>query len=290
MRRTVMTHSMQTFRMRSLVTFVTAMVIFAGCKEEITGPDNTEDAPDLPPISVFQMDFGDFSATKPIVGKAQDGHAIPRISAGGNWTFAALNVGLWKTLITLGMVVPVAAFGEAFNHQAEHQGDGSWVRSYSFTPPLGVRHTAALRAIVSVTGIQWEMRISKEGAFTDFLWYTGASNLLLTQGTWRLNKEPDNPTPWIDIEWHRNLQDNTTDIKYTNAIPGGSENGGYIFFRTTTDVIYNRFFDVYNKGQDNLTNIEWHRTTKKGHVKDSNHFGDDDWHCWDQSLNNGTCP
>jgi hypothetical protein len=128
------------------------------------------------------------------------------------------------------------------------------------------------------------MYISKETEYTDFLWYSGWSNDPASEGTWTLNDHPGNPSPVIGIVWHRNLQDNTGDIKYTNIVPGGQENGGYIFHGTTTDTTYNAFYNIYNKGKDNLILINWNCTTLAGQVSDSLHFGDSAWHCWDSNL------
>ena len=134
------------------------------------------------------------------------------------------------------------------------------------------------------------MYISKEGGYTDFLWFSGVSNLPLTEGTWTLNHDPNDPTPYIGVEWHRDLSVGTADIKYTNIVPGGSENGGYISYGITTETPYDAFYDIYNKGQDNHTDIEWNTTTLEGHVKDLRVFLDNDWHCWNSDLEDIICP
>jgi hypothetical protein len=79
-------------------------------------------------------------------------------------------------------------------------------------------------------------------------------------------------------------------VKYTNVVPDGPENGGYIDTQYTGGVPYDHIWDIYNKGQDNHTNIEWSQATGEGRVKDYNHFADDDWHCWDVTRTNITCP
>ncbi len=66
-------------------------------------------------------------------------------------------------------------------------------------------------------------------------------------------------------------------------------NGGYISHGTTLNYL-NRFYHIYNKSLDNLTEMEWSSVNKDGHVKDLNHFGDDLWHCWDTSLKDVVCP
>lgn len=38
-----------------------------------------------------------------------------------------------------------------------------------------------------------------------------------------------------------------------------------------------------------FTEIMWNETTKEGRVKDTMHFGDTDWHCWDADLQDTDC-
>ena len=52
---------------------------------------------------------------------------------------------------------------------------------------------------------------------------------------------------------------------------------------------YDAMYDIFNKGQNNLTEIKWNRTSKDGRVKDPAHFGDEDWHCWNHLLEDTTC-
>ena len=80
------------------------------------------------------------------------------------------------------------------------------------------------------------------------------------------------------------------DIKYTNIEPGGAENGGYIFYGKTTDTTYDAYYHIYNKGQDNLTEIEWNLTSKAGRIKDEKHYSDTDWHYWDENLDDIPAP
>ena len=57
----------------------------------------------------------------------------------------------------------------------------------------------------------------------------------------------------IGIEWHRDTEAGTADIKYTNIVPGGPENGGYIHFGVTGGYPHDAFYDIYNKGKENHT-------------------------------------
>jgi len=263
--------------------------------------------PELPPLPSFLMDLSTFESAGG-ASSAVPSNAILQFAAFKsplktaspfgdavwgdytNWSFAAFQVGLWTVIITVGMAVPVAAFVAAFHNIPLQQTDGSWVWSYSVRV-AGSVYSARLRGQYIPQGVRWEMFISKEGEFTDFLWYYGESDLPPTGGFWILYDKPTHPVELIRIDWHQNAADGASDIRYTNIEPGGRENGGYIFHRISPkDAPYDAYADIYNKGQDNHTYIEWNRTTQEGRVKDFKHFGDNDWHCWNGLHENIPCP
>ena len=275
-------------RIVTACVFVLGMLPWGtGCGTNLQPPPDVP--PELPPADTLVMDFGDFANGD--AGKRafdRNDATVAQVGAGENWRWAALHVGVWNVIITVGLVVPVAAFLESFNHTPEQQEDGSWVWSYDVTVG-GVVHSAALHALAVGGDIEWRMVVSKEGFYSDFEWFTGVSNLIGTEGAWTLNKNPDDPGPFVGIEWHRDPDSETGDLKYTNIVPSGPENGGYIFHGTTGEA-HNAFYDIYNKGQDNLKNIEWNRMTKDGRIRDPARFGNDAWHCWDTALQDVECP
>ena len=271
-----------------LILFSILLFSFASCdnEDEINNPAGTP--PEMPPVSSL-IDFNEFPLSGSL-GKISENSNFDEIATKANWGWASFNVIVWQTIVTTGMAIPVAAFAESFNHEAERQEDGRWLWTYDFTPFTGIKYTASLYADVSTTSVTWEMYISKEDEYTDFLWYTGESDLLATSGTWVIYAEPANPTEWIGIEWNRNPSENTADVKYTNIKPDDDENGGYIFFGITADEQYNAFYEIFNKGEDNLISVRWNRTSKAGSVMDTLHFGDSDWHCWDETREDIDCP
>ena len=270
-----------------LVLLLIGLIVLSSCKDnEISDPK--EAAPEMPPVSSMKIDFTNFPNSTGLL-KNNAGLNYYETQTMENWGWASLNAVVWQTLVTAGMIVPVAAFTESFNHEAELQTDGTWLWRYEFTPVTGIKHTASLIAELDFEEVKWEMYITKENVYADFLWFSGQSDLLATEGTWNINFEPNNPTPWIGIEWHRNPVDGTADIKYTNIVPGGAENGGYISYGKTNDLTYNAFYEIFNKGEDNMTSIKWNLTSHIGRVKDSKHFGDSDWHCWDEDLQDVVC-
>ncbi len=276
------------FNLAMVLAIVIVCGLGLGCGDDDRTPadpvDTGSEAPELPPQSTFIMGFSDFEATGAADSRERPEYAL----AGTNWGHAAFRVGVWNLLIGIGMSVPSAAFAAAFQHPAEQLADSSWEWTYTVT--VGVEHTCRLNGKVVGEEVQWRMYLTKDGFFEDYLWYHGSHNLTLTEGSWTLNRDPALRNPFISIEWHRDPVANTADLTYTNIIPGDHENGGYITFGSTADTRYDRFYDIYNAGLDNLTEIEWNHTTLAGRIRDSNLFGDTDWNCWDTLLENTDCP
>jgi hypothetical protein len=249
----------------------------------VTGCGGASGAPTIPPVETFVIPFEDFS-------NSGTGDLICFDTGNqSNWNFAAFTVGVWSAIITVGLAVPVAAFRASFQHTPVQQDDGSWIWSYSVN--IGnATYTAELHAQFITEGVHWAMNISKAAEYEDFLWYYGECNLPATEGFWVLKQSPVVPNDLVGINWSRNISAGTYAVRYTNIVPGGPENGGYIDTQYTKGVPYDHIWDMYNKSGDNHTYIEWSSTTGAGRLKDLNHFGDDDWHCWDSTRMNVTCP
>lgn len=270
---------MMTYRRRFVSGLCIAAMMTLGCNDA-TAPG--DEPPEIPPLNSLFVDFSDFTSNPLQVA------AVPSAEAAGpNWGRAAVVVGVWNVALTVTLAVPVAAFVVSFTQQPEGS-EGAWVWSYDFMA-LGVQHHARLEASPVPTGIRWEMYITKDGEFTDFLWFSGESNLQGTSGTWSLNMNPSEATSFIDIEWNQTAGRETFDTRFTNVITGAPENGSYIFHGVTEDPVYDAFYQVYGVVNDNLTEIEWNRTTKEGRTRDPLYFGDSDWHCWNSALNDVAC-
>jgi len=256
-----------------IVLLVLALV--TGCKK------NDEPAPALPPQSSFVMDFGDFSNPDDTLGSRE-------IGTYQNWGFAYTNVVVWNTFLTVGLAVPVASFIESFNHEAiYHPNQDNWTWSYNVTVGLVV-YEAELTGYLESDSVVWEMRITKGNEYAGFLWYHGKSAMDQSGGYWILNDNPLNPNTLLQIDWN-NYADGTADIRYTNIVPGGNENGSNIFYATLTGEM-NRTYEIYIASTDNTTDIEWSSVYHNGHVSDPHHYGDNNWHCWDLNLMDVECP
>ena len=258
-----------------LVTLVLTSVL-AGCNK-----DENEPAPQLPPESSFVMSFEDFSNP--------DDTLSPReINSYHNWGISYATVTVWNTIITVGLAVPVASFLESFNHEAiYHPDEQNWTWSYNVITG-GHTYEAELTGYLEADSVVWEMRVTKSNQYADFLWYWGKSHINRTGGYWILREKPANPNEMLRINWNQD-SNGIANLRYTNIIPNDSENGGYIFYGTTLDA-YDRFYDIFNKGQDNLTEIEWNHVDLDGRVKNPAHYQDTNWHCWGTDLQDMICP
>lgn len=259
-----------------LMGIILLLTIFSGCNKD----KDEEPAPQLPPESSFVMNFDDFS-------NPDDTLAQRESDSYQNWGHAYLKVAAWNTVIAVGLAVPVASFLESFNHEAVyHPKENNWTWSYNVALN-GQTYEAELTGFLETDSIVWEMRISGN-TFTDFLWYYGKSHTDRTGGYWILKDKPSHPELLLKIDWQQDY-DGAATIRYTNIVPDGPENGGYIFYGTSTDT-FDRFYNIFNKGQENLTLIEWHHTHLNGHIKDHAFYQDYDWHCWGTDLQNIICP
>ena len=257
------------------------IVLIASCEDDKT--TNPEDqAPTIPPQSTMIMDFSEFPDTI-----ASDAPEIQIVSR-RNWGWAASNVAVWNSVLTLTLAIPVAAFLESFNHQPVQQPDGSWLWQYTVNNQEPF-YTAKLYGKTTTDGVEWRMLLTKEGEFTDFEWFTGFSNLPATEGTWTLNKDPNSPSEFLYIEWHRNTQEETADVRYTKLSPSLSGQS-YIFYGKFNEIPYNRFYQIFDAQDNRLIDIKWNYEMKFGRVKDPIHFGDENWYCWDENLNDTNCP
>ena len=251
------------------------LVLFQSCKKE------EKVAPELPPESAFVTDFSDFNTTQK--NKTNYNHASGKVL-------------FWNLVIAVKLAVPTLSYVEAVkNHEPVYQDDNTWLWSYKF----GTDYTAKLYGkiqddVSNNDSVEWKMYITKTGSYTDFLWYYGKSAVSMTGGYWVLFDAPNIgdhvAAELLKITWTTN-NDSVGHIKYQNIKAGDAEEGGYIEYGNDNgyEQLYNTFYNIYNKGQDNLTSIEWDKATKAGRIKDKKHFSDELWHCWDKDYENIDC-
>ena len=264
-----------------LITLALGLILSACVKEQAL--------PDLPPSQSMVLEVDNIWVQSPVAEAFKTG--IPQ----SNFVFAAANVYWWNIVLTVQMVVPVAAYLESFNHDPVWDRSAlAWVWSYS-VPVNNTTYTAELFAETKNDEIHWSMYISKEDGFTDLLWFTGTSRNDNSSGTWIIHKDPNSAVkdpaesiPFLEIIWTAN-DTGITDIKYTNIEDNSQENGSYIQFGKADDPVYDAYYDIFRVWQENLVSIKWNSTTHEGRVLSMEHFLDPYWHCWDEFFQNIAC-
>lgn len=262
-----------------LFLLVLTIALFQSCeKEPIEDPVAPVAAPELPPAESFIMPFDGYEDADTMRGPFH------------NWFHAAANIVVWNTALTVTLAVPVTSFYASFGNDPEYQGDLTWLWAYSFDA-LGNTYQAELYGkILPTQEVEWEMYISQVGGFTDVLWYSGITANDRSYAHWTLNRNGNNPTPFIEADYQRDNGGGIESIRYTNITPNAPENGGYIEYRENDGATpYDRAYDVYKAEIDNLLNIEWNSINKDGRVKDPERFQDEEWHCWGSNLMDIDC-
>ncbi|NNE30373.1 MAG: hypothetical protein HKN16_12100 [Saprospiraceae bacterium] len=271
-----------------LFALIFSVSMFTSCVEENLDPtDKGEVAPTLPSMSSMMIPFGEFedADTTGLVGGADD-----RIGGYYHWFYAASNLVIWHTGLALHMAVPVASFGEAFNHDAEYLGQGVWVWEYDVNIYGDIYTASLVGELLPDQDVSWEMSISKQGGFQNVLWYTGITDFDGGKGFWEVYKNPNNPVKALRIDFQATGEDSGI-IRFTNATAGSVDLGDYIEYRADNDnnLDFDRAFDVYRAANDNLLEIQANEANENGRVRDPQHFGDNDWRCWDSNFMDINC-
>lgn len=236
-------------------------------------------APTMPPIESFQMDFSDFTEFPDTTASKKS------LQTYQHFTYSYVTVGVWNLVTTVALAVPVAVYLKSFEHTPEFLGDDTWQWIYSVDT-----YTARLVTTrISNEKFTAEMFISKTGAgaFEDFKWFEGTVRYDHTHASWKLYESQTNNVQWLDIEWTKDWEAGTSAITYTNVKAGSEELGSYITYGIVDDPAYDAFYTL--AAATNEVNIKYNTETKAGRVKSPVHFGDSEWHCWNELFQDSDC-
>ncbi len=122
----------------------------------------------LPPSESMIIDFSNFTANK----KSADLKGTETSA----WEFAAAVSGVWSSLITKNLEIPITAYRFAKDYEPLYLGDSTWQWNYNFTVNTS-SYKARLIGKTRTNDVYWEMYITQEGTggFADFLWFKGTS-------------------------------------------------------------------------------------------------------------------
>jgi hypothetical protein len=263
------------------IAIVMVVLILGSCESK-------KNPPELPPYESMAIDFSKFDINQSKV--ATDGDKSTE-AIGINYTYAAINVAVFSTILSANLAVPVTCFQNSFSKEPTFLGDGTWQWNFDY-PLLGGTYHARLTGEVRSNDVKWEMNISRDGigAFNEFMWYEGTSLSDGSGGQWILKHSQQFQEPLLQIDWERTGTEIGM-IKYTNVRElenNRTENvqyGAYIEAGLTEgelDAYYNiHVYDIWTIHDFADINIEWSTTTYNGRVKSPLFFTNVDWHCWD---------
>jgi hypothetical protein len=261
-----------------LWAIMVAMFLFSGC-EKADLPD-PEPAPDLPPDFSMIMNFSDFSSV--------DTNTLNPSLNYQNWRVAASYVLEWKNSLADILALPTTSFLKAFKYKPYFDNEfNAWVWDFEFTVD-GKTYVADLRGFIVPDGIRWEMYVSLEGLFTDYLWYSGYTDKEYTEGNWVINTGPEDPGTFLLANWTLNAINGNYTVKYTNISSGHPQSGSYILYGKTSELM-DASYTVYNSTTIHFVKIHWSRASIFGQVTDPRYFDDELWHCWDETRQDTTC-
>ena len=270
-----------------------AFLVFGiSCSESDDNDNGNGDALQLPPYESMAVDFSNF------LDDSNTGKQATTAKIGGNWLYPRLVVGIWNTALFSNLAIPIASFKTAFAHDAEFLGENTWQWTYAVAG-FSSEYTARLTGELTAEEIIWEMYVTKSGvgAFEEFLWFSGVSDVNGNSGQWSLYQSPERPNRMIDIEWSRE-NDEIGSIKYSwvrelddedNEDPFKNSYLEYGLQEGDFDVFYSvHVFDLQTE-QFVDVNIEWNSTDFNGRVMAPAHFEDELWHCWDSDGEDMEC-
>ncbi len=251
-----------------------------------SGKSDEAVAPELPPVQSLIMPFTGFedADTTGLVDQANNRSGATY----RNWFYAASNLILWHTVVTVNMALPIASFNEAFNQDPVYAGNGVWKWSYDVNDNGTVYLCVLSGQAIDNETLQFDMHVSKAGGFNNVHWYTGTVTDNGNTGVWEFSDRPNNPRKVIRAEYGKNAAQ-VAHLTFTNIKEQSPDMGDYIEYREAPGADFDRAYDVYRVQPDDLIEIQWNEAIAGGRVKSQDFFNDDDFHCWDMEFMDVDC-
>jgi len=263
---------------------------FNSCKDE------EPTAPILPPMTSMSSDFS-------VPSNSTKSADVVNLSS-VNYGVSAFTVGYWNLVLGVTLAIPVASFYKSFENKPIYLGDKSWEWKYSVIVLAG-NYNARLVGTIRQTDIKWEMYITKSGvgAFSEFKWFEGTSDLDGNAGQWLLYESPTVNEKVIQIDWTR-TNDIIGDIRYTYVRESDNDDPNQLSADSNIQYglqegDYNAFYHVNYNTRNNESNpfydvlIEFSSTLYYGRIKAGHYFldtADPKWHCWNGEGDDIPCP
>ncbi|NPA45453.1 MAG: hypothetical protein GXO49_07960 [Chlorobi bacterium] len=200
----------------------------------------------------------------------------------GNFLFASEKVLFWKPFIEDSILLQRNILINALQNNLEYQKEDTWLSNFSFN--LDETYLTDFFGVVEVDTVFYKAFLSfdtiKQETFLDGKAYQDNK-----MGEWFFNKLQVEEGELVNSKMMTVLWDivDSKHIKFTNN-QAGENNLNYIYYIDSVDNEYNAYVDIYDKGNENHSIIQWNKLNKNGRIQDNLRFNNNDWHYWDNNL------
>lgn len=266
---------------RLIATLLIPVVVLSACTEDESSNDmDNNTPPTVPSESTMAPDLDAFDEES-----SEEG----RVAAIGNWGYAALNVGVYTSILYQHLVIPVTAFKATVGTEAYFDEETElWVWEKNFDIPAQSDYQVKLTADVDGNDVDWKGYISHGTEIDEFMWFEGESTVNGESGSWMLYESPENPNVWLTSDWTDEDNETVADAIFTVMKEGDNE-GSWIKFEADANAELDRTVTIFDASMDNEVTIMWSQAEVNGQVMSEAHFDDTAYHCWDANLMDTTC-
>lgn len=265
--------------MRKLAFILSFAILTASCGDKDSDVDPGAQ-PAVPPSSSMAPNFDDFS---------NDGANGGRQMVVRNWLYAATSVSVYSGILYGSLVVPVTAFKLAVDQEASFDSETRmWVWEYDVSLPQQGDYSVKLTADVDGTDVAWTGYISKTGGFSDFVWFTGTSDVAASEGSWTLYEGPDKPNAWLSSDWSKSEVEGIANVTFT-VEKAGNGFGSTINYLVDVGAELDRNVNIVDTNSENTIEVFWNAESGIGKIRSEVFFANNLFHCWDSTFNDVTC-
>ena len=255
------------------------LLYFISCKKDKGDP------PILPPYESMIIDFRNFTSQK----KSYDVTPAGKGTESSTWEFAAGVAGIWNTLLTSNITIPVAGFESSLSYKPSYVSENLWQWSYDFTYGQN-SYKAKLQGKISTKTVSWKMYITLEGTggYKEFLWVEGSSKSDGSGGQWIFKESPQSDVQMFQDDWTKS-GDEVRGVKYT-YLKNDTNKDSFIDYSLLSAGNFDAGYNIhFSNGMYSDANIEWNIITMDGRLQCVDYLQDENWYCWDTNKINKLC-
>lgn len=252
----------------SIVIFIiSTILILTSCEDETT--------PELPEVSTIYIP--DFNNSTQILK-----------STSNNAYIALSGIKEWTSFVSSDLEILKLAYSKALTTNAKNFSNKRWGWKYSVTSDFDEYYVEFNATLNNDKTYSFDMQILNADEIM-FKNLSGIMQLEGSSGRWFVYKSYTENSPCLQIDWSKDPANQKMNVKYSVIDEDSKNYGAYILFGNNQNGDYDVFYDIFDKQNDNLIEIDFSSNTNIGRVRSFNAFQDSLWHCWDEEFINHPC-